>query len=330
MIITRTPFRISFCGGGTDIPNFYKKNSYGLVLASSINKFLYVAVKSHSSIYKEKIRLNYSSTELVNNIDDVKNPIIKACLKFTNVNERVYISTVADVPGGTGLGSSSTFCVGLLNALYNFKGEVVSKNRLAEEAAHIEIEILKRPVGKQDHYAAAFGGINLFKFYSNGSVSINPINDNSKFTKMIFNNLHTFYTGISRSSSKVLEVQRERVLINTMNLKFLRNQANTLYKLNCNNKLTLNKLGKILDEGWKIKKKLSKNISSKLINDYYNTAKKKGALGGKLSGAGGGGFLSFIIPAQKKKKLIKALMKKKLTYFPVNLDSSGSIILIKS
>ena len=157
MIISRTPLRISFAGGGTDIPSFYKKNSYGCVLSSAINKYIYVSVKKHSKLYSEKIRLNYSETETVNDVEKIKNPIIRTCLKFLEIDDNIYISTVADAPGSSGLGSSSTFCVGLLNALYAYKGQKVNSNRLAKEAAKIEMEILKRPIGKQDHYAAAFG-----------------------------------------------------------------------------------------------------------------------------------------------------------------------------
>ena len=187
MIITRTPLRISFAGGGTDIPSFYKKNSYGSILSCAINKYIYVSVKKHSKLYPEKIRLNYSETEQVQSVDKIKNPIIKACLEYLELDDNLYISTVADAPGSSGLGSSSTFCVGLLNALYAYKGKTVNRNKLAEVAANIEIEILKRPIGKQDHYAAAFGSINFFKFYANENISIMPVDENSQNIKLIFN-----------------------------------------------------------------------------------------------------------------------------------------------
>lgn len=330
MIITRTPLRISFAGGGTDIPAFYKKNSYGLVLNSAINKYIYVFVKSHSDIYSEKIRLNYSETENVKSIEKIKNPIIKACLKYMNIDENIYISTVADAPGSSGLGSSSTFCVGLLNALYAYKGKFVNRNKLAEEAAHIEINILKRPIGKQDHYAAAFGSINLFKFYENENVSIMPVDENSRSVKMIFNNLSTFYTGIDRDASKILKSQKIRHLINNESLLQIRNQSNELFELIKKDKFSLRKFGEFLDKGWMIKKSLSNQISNKFINDAYNLAKKQGAYGGKLSGAGGGGFLSFVIKKNNMKKIINKLTKKKLKYYPVKIDSTGSIILLKN
>ena len=330
MIISRTPLRISFAGGGTDIPSFYKKNSYGSVLSSAINKYIYVSVKSHSEIYPEKIRLNYSETEQVSNIEKIKNPIIKACLKYLNIDDNIYISTVADAPGSTGLGSSSAFCVGLLNALYAYKGVVVNRNKLAEEAAKIEIEILKRSIGKQDHYAAAFGSINLFKFYDNENVSIMPVDENSKNVKLIFNNLLTFYTGINRDASKILETQKKNKKKNNPNLLKIRNQSEELFYLLKNDKFSVKKFGKFLEEGWLMKKSLSNKISNKFINETYDLAKKNGAHGGKLSGAGGGGFLSFIAQKKSNNKLINSILKKNLIYFPINMDSTGSIILTKN
>ena len=329
MIITRTPLRISFAGGGTDFPSFYKNNSYGSILSSAIDKYIYVSVKHHSEIYPEKIRLNYSETEQVKNIDKIKNPIIKACLKYLEIDDNIYISTVADAPGSSGLGSSSTFCVGLLNALYVYKGKIVNRNKLAEEAAKIEIDILKRPIGKQDHYAAAFGSINLFKFYHNENVSIMPVDENSKNVKNIFENLHTFFTGMSRDASTVLSKQEKRRINNQKNLLKIREQSNQLFEMIKQKNFSLKQFGELLDEGWKLKKELASQISNQFIDDAYNIAKKNGSYGGKLSGAGSGGFLSFVAKRQNKQKLIKQLVKKKLKYFPVQLDSSGSIILSK-
>ena len=330
MIITRTPLRISFAGGGTDIASFYKKNSYGSILSCAINKYIYVSVKTHSDIYPEKIRLNYSETENVKDINKIKNPIIKACLKYLEIDDNLYISTVADAPGSSGLGSSSTFCVGLLNALYAYKGKVVNRNKLAEEAANIEIEILKRPIGKQDHYAAAFGSVNFFKFYANENVSIMPVDENSKNIKMIFDNLHTFYTGMSRDASTVLSKQKKRSSINNSNLLKIRDQAEELFYLIKSDKFSIKKFGELLESGWELKKDLADQVSNKFIDDTYALAKKNGVYGGKLSGAGGGGFLSFVVPQKKTNKLINSLIKKKLKYFPVQLDSSGSIIISKN
>ena len=327
MIISRTPLRISFAGGGTDIPSFYRKNSYGCVVSSAINKYIYVSVKSHSKLFEEKIRLNYSKTEQVNDIEKIQNPIIKACLKFLNIDENIYISTVADAPGSSGLGSSSSFCVGLLNALYTYKGQTVGRSRLAKEAAKIEIEILKRPIGKQDHYAAAFGGINLFKFHSDDNVTIRPIDETSKNAKILFSSLLTFFTNYSRDASRILSDQKKRSNLNTNNLLLIREQAEDLFDQIYHNNFNEKKFGEILDKGWKIKKNLSKKISNKLIDDVYNLAKKKGAYGGKLSGAGAGGFLSFVVKKKLKENIIKSLLKKKLQYFPIKADVIGTKIL---
>ncbi len=327
MIISRTPLRISFAGGGTDIPSFYNKNSYGCVLSSAINKYIYVSVKSHSNLFSEKFRLNYSETEIVSNVDKIKNPIIKACLKYLEIDDNIYISTVADVPGSTGLGSSSAFCVGLLNALYAYKGQTINRHRLAKEAAKIEIEVLKRPIGKQDHYSATFGGINFFKFYSNETISIRPIDKTSKIVKSMFDNLITFYTYQTRDASKILSHQKKRAKLNINNLLLIRDQAEDLYDLIYSKKLSVKKFGELLDNGWKNKKQLSKKISNKFIDELYLTAKKNGAYGGKLSGAGGGGFLTFIVKKNQKKSVIKSLSRKKIEYFPIKLETTGSIIL---
>ena len=197
-----------------------------------------------------------------------------------------------------------------MNALYAYKGQKVNSNRLAKEAAKIEMEILKRPIGKQDHYAAAFGSINFFKFNSDDSVSIKPVDETSRYTKMIFESLITFYTHQNRDASKILSYQGKRSKINKENLILLREQAENLYDNIYYNKLSVKKFGEILDTGWEIKKKLSKKISNQLINNIYDLAKKTGSYGGKLSGAGGGGFLNFVVKKNAKDKVIKTLSKK--------------------
>lgn len=329
MIISKTPLRISFAGGGTDIASFYKNNDYGCVLSAAINKYIYVTVKTHSEIFSEKIRLNYSNTEQVNSINKIKNPIIKACLKYLDIDDNIYISTVADAPGSSGLGSSSAFCVGLLNALYTYQGKTVNRNKLAQDAAKIEIEILKRPIGKQDHYATAFGSINLFKFHSDETVTVKPLDENSKYVKMIFENIYTFYTGLSRDASKILRFQLNRKKDNKKNLLKIRDQAEQLFEMVYNQEFSLKNFGKFLDTGWEIKKKLSNKISNKMIDEAYNLAIKKGAFGGKLSGAGGGGFINLVAKKNLKNLLIKSLNKKKLKYFPVELDKTGTTIITK-
>ena len=207
MIISKTPLRLSFAGGGTDLASYYKHNKYGAVISTGIDSYLYVCVKKQTNLFDEKYRLNYYVTELTNDISKINNPIIRECIKFLNITDPLYVSTISDVPSSTGLGSSSTFCVGLLNALYKYTGINASSGKLAEEASHIECYILNRPVGKQDHYAAAFGGINYFRFYDDESVTVNPINlsitNQNKFNKSIL----MFWTGITRPSESILKEQ---------------------------------------------------------------------------------------------------------------------------
>ena len=229
MIISKTPLRISFAGGGTDLPYFYRNNSFGAVLNSSIDKYLYVTVKKHCHLYPEKIRLNYSAVEQVNYVEDIQNPIIKACLIHTGIDDRIYISTVSDAPGSSGLGSSSSFCVGLLHCLYSYKGKKVCRGRLAEEAAFIEIDVLNRPMGKQDHYAASFGGVNFIRFNSNDTCDLSPIYLDNLAESFLFSNLLTFWTGIQRNSSEITssssQSQHETESEMWWNKKYISSQA---------------------------------------------------------------------------------------------------------
>lgn len=290
MIISKTPLRISFAGGGTDLPSFYKTNGFGAVFSSTIDKYIYVTIKKHCELYPEKIRLNYSETEQVNYLHNIRNPIVRECLKFLNIDEYLYISTVADAPGSSGLGSSSTFCVGLLNALYAYKGQNVSKGQLAEEAAHIEIDMLQRPIGKQDHYAAAFGGLNYFRFNDDETSTIMPVTAKSKLSEISFANLLTFWTGIQRNSEDILKEQNKGNKINSNILIKMRDQALQFYELSNSKDMTIENIGNILHEGWLMKCKLASNISNFFISSAYQAAISNGSLGGKVSGAGGGGF----------------------------------------
>ncbi|GAH62129.1 unnamed protein product, partial [marine sediment metagenome] len=248
-----------------------------------------------------------SETELLDNIEDIKNPIIRECLRFLEIDDRIYISTIADVPGSSGLGSSSSFCVGLLNALYRYKGEIVSPGRLAEEAAHIEIDILKRPIGKQDHYAAAFGGLNYIRFNSDESVTIRPIITKAQTVEKLFNSMISFSTGISRPSGSILKEQDNKNRRNAKILIFMREQAARLMDLIYDNNLSIDKFGKIIHEGWQMKRKLASRISSSTIDRFYSIAREKGAIGGKISGAGGGGFLNIIAHEADHEKIKEAL-----------------------
>ncbi len=327
MIISKTPLRISLAGGGTDFRSYYEPNGFGAVLSTSINSYLYVTVKKQTRLFAEKYRLNYSETERVLNIDEIKNSIIRQTLKFLNIDEQLYISTISDVPASTGLGSSSSFTVGLLNALYRFKGHrLVSAVRLAEEASYIEVDMLKRPMGKQDHYAAAFGGLNYIRFNSDETVVIKPI-------YMKFDNLNAFrhsilifWTGIKRPSERILKEQNEKNHQNAKILNQMRDQAEYLSHLLTSETLSIKEVGKIMHQGWEFKKTLTDNISSHLIDQSYEKALQSGAYGGKISGAGGGGFLTLIAEPATHGKIAQSLKKYGLIQHQLDFDSEGSAI----
>ncbi len=329
MIVTRTPLRISFAGGGTDIPSFYRSNTYGLVLNTSINKYIYVTVKKHPKVFtREKFRINYSETELVENLEKIKNPIIRECIKFLKIEERLYISTISDIPASTGLGSSSTFCVGLLNALYAFKKKRIGPKKLSEEASYIEREILKRPVGKQDHYAAGFGGLNYIRFNDDESTNVKSINLSKKNKKYLEKSMIVFWTDIQRLSWKILQDQNARHLENVNSLNIIKNQAIELKRLFEKKKISIDKIGNLINEGWETKKTLSKNISNKFLDNALSKGIQSGAYGGRICGAGGGGFMLFFASSKYHKKLIKNMRKLGLKKFDLSFGNKGSNLLI--
>jgi len=329
LIVTRTPLRISFAGGGTDQPSFYRSNEYGAVLSTSINKYIYVTIKKHPKVFtREKFRLNYSETELVENLEKIKNPIIRECIKFLKIDERLYISTISDIPASTGLGSSSAFCVGLLNALYAFKKKKVSLEQLSEEASYIERDVLKRAIGKQDHYATAFGGLNYIKFNQDESTKVKSINLSKKNKKYLENSMIVFWTGITRLSWKILQDQDARYLENIISLNKIKNQALELRRLLEKKKISINKIGNLINEGWKAKKTLSTKISNKFFDNVFSKAIKSGAYGGRICGAGGGGFILFFANPDCHKKLIKNIQKFDLKKFDLSFGNKGTEILV--
>ena len=328
MIISKTPLRVSFFGGGTDLPSFYKSKDYGSVLSAGIDSYIYVTIKKHSELFLEKYRLQYSETELGDNFNKIKNPIIRECLRYLNITDNIYISTVADAPGASGLGSSSSFCVGLLKALYKYKGEDVSAGRLAKEAAHIEIDLLKRPMGKQDAYAAAFGGLNYFRFNNDQTVTIKPLVLSDENKKIIFDNMLSFWTGVARPSEAILEEQNNNHKLNQPVLEKIRKQADMMSDYFGSNDLSVERLGKLLHEGWLLKKTLSSNISNSRIDELYDIALKSGALGGKISGAGSGGFLNIIAPKDKHKEVIKKITESGLHFYKFNISPNGAQVYV--
>jgi D-glycero-alpha-D-manno-heptose-7-phosphate kinase len=323
-VLTRTPLRVSFAGGGTDLAAFYEMSDYGAVLSTAINKYIYVTVKRHSDVFNEPIRVNYSKSEQVHRVEEIENNIARECLRFLEIDPPIYISTVGDLPASTGLGGSSSFAVGLLNALHVFRGEKISAGQLAEEACHIEIEVLKEPIGKQDQYAAAFGGLNLLRFKPGGDVTVEPIRMRNGVLSALFSQILMFWTGHQRNASSVLVEQKQNSQKSDALFK-MREQARQLQNLLSNGHLDCAELGQILDEGWKLKRCLASTISTDDIDRWYRLARKAGALGGKLCGAGGGGFLLFFVPSPRQEQVRKAM--RGLKEISVEAEVHGSQIL---
>jgi len=324
LIVTRTPLRISFAGGGTDLPTFYQQG-YGAVLSSSIDKYVYVTLKGHNAMFGAPIRLNYSETEECNSVEEIRNAIARACFRFLNLEPPIYMSTVADIPAASGLGSSSAFCVGLLHAIHSFRGEHVSAGQLAEEAAHVEINLLGRPIGKQDHYAAAFGGINFFRFLSTGSVSVEPQQFSPGGLRKLFSHLLMFWTGMTRNAAQVLEEQRRNTPGRMDELSSIREQAHTMQALLGNN-FEPAKVGAMFDEGWRLKRKLASTVSNSHLDSCYLAAMEAGAWGGKLCGAGGGGFFLFAAPHHRHAAIRAAL--RDLPEIAIGYEPQGSRVLM--
>jgi len=310
MIITKTPFRVSFCGGGSDMANFYEKYG-GCVLSTSINKYCYISI--HPYFNENQTVLKYSENELVDSPDQIKHRIFRQVLTDMGIHG-VEISSTADIPGGTGLGSSSTFTVGLLNTLNCYKGKFVSKDKLAKLACEVEIEKLGNPIGKQDQYGAALGGLNFIKFNQDGSVSHEPILMEGKTYKELQKNLLMFYTGTTRSANTILAEQTKNITSEdkARNLLKMCGLAKDMKVALENNDIS--SFGKILDEGWQLKKELASGIANPAIDEAYEIAMKNGALGGKLLGAGGGGFLLFYCEEEKQEQLKKAIGLRELDF----------------
>jgi D-glycero-alpha-D-manno-heptose-7-phosphate kinase len=322
MIISRTPFRISFAGGGSDLPAFYHEEP-GMVLSTSIDKYMFISM--HPFFSPDKTQLKYSKTELVDSIEDIHHPIFREALKMENLSG-VDITSIADIPAGTGLGSSSTFTVGLLHALSAYNGKYASKEYLSAQACNIEINILDEPIGKQDQYAAGYGGLNFITFYPNEDVTVERIVLNPELFDQLQDNLMMFYTGDIRSASKILKEQSK----NTSSSSDKRNNLRKMIGLakDLRNELensNIDSMGDILHTSWNYKKELAAGISNPKIDEYYDQAMKAGATGGKLLGAGGGGFLLFYTPREQHDSVRAALSE--LRELDFKFDQAGSIIV---
>lgn len=318
MIISKTPFRVSFAGGLSDIKDYYK-HDYGAVTSTAIDKYVYITVNKK---FDNKIRVSYSKTEIVDNVEDIIHPLVKESLKITKLNGGIEITSIADIPSGTGLGSSSSFTVGLLNALYAFKGEYKGAEELAKEACQIEINILKEPIGKQDQYASAYGGLNHIRFNNDETVFVNPIICKKQTKDQLNQNLLMFYIGGKRKASEILTESKK-------NMEYHRKYVDEIRKLSEDIATSLREdnlenFGELLHKGWTYKKKTGK-VSNQKIDEIYNKAIKAGAIGGKILGAGGQGFLLLYCEPKNQEKLKKELSDLKELHF--NLEPQGSKII---
>jgi D-glycero-alpha-D-manno-heptose-7-phosphate kinase len=322
MIITRTPLRISFVGGGTDIKEYYQ-HANGQVLSTAINKYVYVIVKKQLGIVEYKYRINWSQIELKNHIDEINHPIVREVLRKFNINYPIEITTVADIPAGTGLGSSSSFAVGLIHAICALEGLVKTKYELASLAAEIEVDILGRDMGKQDHFAAAYGNLNMISFFSDERVEIEPVIYDEKNKDTLENNLLLFYTFMTRDAAKILKSQIKATINKFDTLTQMKDLVDPL-SLTLKRGNNTDDFGKILHQNWMLKKSLTSDISNSTITKYYEKGLEAGALGGKLLGAGSGGFILFYIRPEAKNDLLSALSD--LYPLSFKFDQSGTRI----
>ncbi|MBS0350778.1 MAG: galactokinase [Proteobacteria bacterium] len=327
MIVTRSPLRISLGGGGTDLPSYYREHT-GFLIAAAIDKYVYITLH-HTFV--EEIIIKYSKLERVKNIGEVQHPIIREALRFVGVESpHLEITSMADIPAGTGLGSSGSFTTALLKALHHFKKNLVHPEELAQQACHIEMDLLKEPIGKQDQYIASYGGITCFEFLPDHRVVARPLKISQETLYNLEDNLLLFFTGYSRSASDILREQdnksKEKNQEMIANLHFIKDIG--LHSLQALESGDLHAFSELMNVHWRYKKQRSKNMSNTKIDDWYELALSSGALGGKVIGAGGGGFLMFY--AEEKTKLRHALREAGLVELRFKFDFTGSQVVAQS
>ena len=325
MIITRTPFRVTLGGGGTDLPSYFSKYG-GFIFSFALDKYMFIYV--NRPIVDDLIRIKYSKSETVVSLKEVEHDIARSCMEKTGITEGLEITSMADIPAGSGLGSSSTYTVGLLNALHTMKRDYISLNDLAEEACYIEMEELKKPMGKQDQYLAAFGGFTVLEIARDGNVVVEKAKINYNTIDNLKQNLLLFFTGKQRSNINILASQdkstqrREKEVLES--LHYIKESGYRILEIVESGNIT--ELGKMFDDHWQYKKKLAKGITNPDFDRIYDLAKKNGALGGKISGAGGGGFFTFYCEENQDK--LRSVMKKEgMRELRFDFDFEGTKIL---
>ena len=320
MIIVQTPLRISFFGGGTDFPSFFMEEG-GCVLTSAIDKYIFVVIKER---FDNKLRIGYTQTEMVDEVNQIHHELIRESLRLTEIEHGVEITTMGDIPSeGSGLGSSSTVTVGALHAMYTYRGEIVSAERLAREACVIEIETLKKPIGIQDQYIAAYGSLRFLEFLPNGDVNAERVKISPEAQRALNDNFLLFFTGVSRSSSSILKEQTINMRDRLSELREIKEMA---YQARIDiEKGNIDDLGILIHQSWELKKRLAGRVSNTHIDEIYETARRAGAIGGKITGAGGGGFLLLYVPYECQNSVRTALHG--LQELPFRLEADGTKVI---
>ena len=320
MIIVQTPLRISFFGGGTDFPSYYMEEG-GCVLSSAIDKYIFVTFKNR---FDEKIRIGYTQTEMVDSLDQIQHELIREALRCTGVFKGIEVTTMGDIPSeGSGLGSSSTVTVGALQALYTHLGEIVSMERLAKEACEIEIGRLGKPIGVQDQYIAAYGSLRFFEFLTDGQVRVEKLNLQADFRRVLNDCFLLFFTGISRQADSVLKEQKKNIKDRVAILREIKDMAYQAKKeLEAGNS---DSFGALLHHSWQLKKRMAGQISNGTIDELYDSARRAGARGGKITGAGCVGFLLLYAPYERHGAVREALAG--LQELPFRLENDGSKVI---
>ena len=325
MIISRTPFRISFFGGGTDYPDYFRANG-GEVLSTSINKYCYISTRKLPPFFEHKFRVAYSRIEMTSSVEEIEHPSVRNVLKWLNVEAGTEIQHIGDLPARSGIGSSSSFTVGLLNALYAQQGRYIGKEQLATQAIHVEQDLIGEPVGSQDQIAAAYGGLNHIEFLIDGSFKVSPIIVKADLRSRLESSLMMYFTGVTRMSSDYSSAKIRNISRRETELAHMRRLVADALHILRKDDGDLDDFGRLLHENWQLKKTLSDKVTSPHLEEIYDTAIAAGALGGKLMGAGGGGFFVFYVPPERQGSVKQALSK--LVHVPFQFDNDGSSIIV--
>jgi D-glycero-alpha-D-manno-heptose-7-phosphate kinase len=325
LIVSRTPYRISFFGGGTDYPEYYLQHG-GKTLGVAINKYCYLNVRKLPPFFDYKHRVVYSKQESVSSLDEIQHPSVRETLRYLDVDYGLSIHHDGDIPARSGMGSSSAFTVGLINSINALNGKMSTKSALTNQSIHIEQNLIKENVGSQDQTFAAYGGLNVINFLQNGNISVCPVIMSKNRLHEFQGNIMLFFSGLSRTASDIVQEQIQKTSINVPNLDKMKLLVDKAYNILIEPTRNLNEFGELLNHTWELKKSLSSKVTNENIDSMYNKAIAAGALGGKLLGAGGGGFMAFYVPQERQESVKQALNG--YLHIPFNFDFDGSKIVV--